>query len=60
MGDANFKCLRCGNEYAAPFDNKNLQERTCRKCGSNSVRKLRTPPKKRGGDHQPRKDRALA
>ncbi len=47
MGEANFKCLRCGHEYVAPYDKQNLQERTCSKCNSNSVRKLRKPPKKR-------------
>ena len=59
MGDANFKCLRCGHQYTGPFDKKNIQERTCEKCGSNSVRKLRTPAKS-GSDRKSERDKALA
>ena len=37
----NFKCLRCGYEYSLPKPpNNELQERTCPKCRSNSVRKV--------------------
>jgi len=39
--EAKFKCLRCGQEWVGPFDRKVLRERTCSKCGSNSVRKLK-------------------
>ncbi|MFH1087121.1 MAG: hypothetical protein V1737_00870 [Chloroflexota bacterium] len=39
------KCLRCGLEYpAAPNPQQKLQERTCPRCKSNSVRRL--PAKK--------------
>ena len=51
--EANFKCLRCGHQWEGPFDKQVLRERTCSKCGSNSVRKLKAPPRKGGGDHQP-------
>jgi DNA-directed RNA polymerase subunit RPC12/RpoP len=34
-----FKCLYCGNEYSLPKPEK-VEERTCPKCRSNSVRKL--------------------
>jgi DNA-directed RNA polymerase subunit RPC12/RpoP len=37
----NFKCLRCGNEYSLPKPEKAvMEERTCPKCRSNSVRKI--------------------
>jgi DNA-directed RNA polymerase subunit RPC12/RpoP len=37
-----FKCLRCGHEYSAPFDpDTEPQERSCPKCRSNSVRRLK-------------------
>ena len=39
-----FKCLNCGHEYRAPYDLKNLTERSCPKCRSNSIRRL--PEKK--------------
>ncbi len=51
--EANFKCLRCGHHWVGPFDKKVLRERTCLKCGSNSVRKLKARAQ-RDGDHQPR------
>lgn len=36
----NFKCLRCGNEYSLQKSEKDeMEERTCPKCRSNSVRK---------------------
>jgi len=39
---ADFKCLRCGLEYTAPFDpEEEPQERSCPKCRSNSVRRLK-------------------
>jgi putative FmdB family regulatory protein len=36
---AKFKCLRCGHEYEAMHTPKAVEERTCPKCGSNSVRR---------------------
>ena len=39
---AKFKCLRCGLEYSAPFDpDTEPQERSCVKCRSNSVRRIK-------------------
>jgi predicted Zn-ribbon and HTH transcriptional regulator len=38
--ETNFKCLMCGYEYVGMFDPKNVTERTCPKCRSNSVRKM--------------------
>ena len=36
-----FKCLRCGHEYSAPKPEKAvMEERTCPRCRSNSVRKI--------------------
>jgi predicted nucleic acid-binding Zn ribbon protein len=39
-----FKCLNCGYEYTGMYDPKNVTERTCPQCRSNSVRRL--PEKK--------------
>ena len=40
------KCLRCGYEYSAPpSESSELEERTCPRCRSNSVRLLRDEPK---------------
>lgn len=36
-----FKCLRCGHEYIDYYKPKVVEERTCPKCGSNSVRRLK-------------------
>jgi predicted nucleic acid-binding Zn-ribbon protein len=36
----NFKCLRCGHEYQDKFTAGVPQERSCPKCGSNSVRRI--------------------
>ena len=41
---ANFKCLRCEHEYEDKYTPNLIQERSCPKCGSNSVRRL--PEKK--------------
>lgn len=38
-----FKCLKCGHEYPGMFDMDNVQERSCPKCRSNSVRRLPMP-----------------
>ena len=36
------KCLRCGYEYVQPAsDNSEIEERTCPRCSSNSVRQIR-------------------
>ncbi|MFC1987084.1 hypothetical protein ACFLVH_00830 [Chloroflexota bacterium] len=41
------KCLRCSYEYSPPSsDNPELEERTCPRCRSNSVRIL--PEEKSG------------
>ena len=37
---AQFKCLRCNHEYEDKYIPKVPQERSCPKCGSNSVRRL--------------------
>ncbi len=39
-----FHCLRCGHEYEDKYTPGVAQERSCPKCGSNSVRRL--PEKK--------------
>jgi DNA-directed RNA polymerase subunit RPC12/RpoP len=41
MEEADFKCMRCGHEFKGPWDKKVLRERTCPKCGSNSVRRIK-------------------
>lgn len=39
--DDSMKCMRCGTEYRMPVDPKReVVERICPKCKSNSVRKL--------------------
>ena len=40
-----FVCLRCGNEYTAQYEPKVVEEKTCPKCHSNSVRRLKKPRK---------------
>ncbi|MCP4204489.1 MAG: hydrogenase maturation nickel metallochaperone HypA [bacterium] len=43
MTDAKtFYCLRCQNRFPIAYDPKQVAERSCPKCGSNSVR-LETP-----------------
>jgi Zn finger protein HypA/HybF involved in hydrogenase expression len=39
--EAKFKCLRCGHEYTDAFTPGVPQERTCPKCTSNSVRRIK-------------------
>ncbi len=39
--EADFKCLRCGSEFKLPYTKGVMQERTCPKCGSNSVRLIK-------------------
>jgi predicted nucleic acid-binding Zn-ribbon protein len=41
---ANFKCLRCGHIYQDNFTPGIVLERTCPKCASNSVRRLKDKP----------------
>lgn len=41
-----FKCLRCGHEFTGQYDRKVPIERSCPKCNSNSVRKVKRPIKK--------------
>ncbi len=41
-----FKCLHCGHEYQGVY-RKNL-ERTCPRCRSNSVRRMKGEPKAKG------------
>ena len=33
-----FECLRCDHRFMADYDRTRVVERTCPKCGSNSVR----------------------
>ncbi len=33
-----FECLRCDHRFQADYDAKDVVERACPKCGSNSVR----------------------
>ena len=40
-----FECLRCDHRFMADHDPKQVVERSCPKCGSNSVR-LEPAPKK--------------
>lgn len=35
-----FRCLKCGHEYQGMYDAKNVTERSCPKCRSNSIRRL--------------------
>ena len=41
---AKLKCLHCGYEYAAPKGSE-MEERTCPRCRSSSVRLLRDEEK---------------
>jgi len=36
--ERDFKCLRCGHVFQAPYEKGVPIERACPKCGSNSVR----------------------
>jgi len=43
---AKLKCLRCGYEYTAPpSESAELEERTCPRCRSNSVRQIQEEKK---------------
>jgi len=47
--EKDFKCLRCGAEFKLPYTKGVMQERTCPKCGSNSVRLDRKREKEKAG-----------
>jgi Zn finger protein HypA/HybF involved in hydrogenase expression len=47
--EKDFKCLRCGAEFRLPYTKGVMQERTCPKCGSNSVRLDRKKEKGKTG-----------
>ena len=36
--EKDFSCLRCGAKFKLPYTKGVMQERTCPKCGSNSIR----------------------
>lgn len=38
MAKRNFYCLRCQHRFPVDYDPKKVTERSCPKCGSNSVR----------------------
>lgn len=40
--EANFKCLRCGYEYIDSYTPGIVVEKTCPRCRSNSVRRLKS------------------
>jgi predicted nucleic acid-binding Zn-ribbon protein len=37
-GKKTFQCLRCDHRFPVNYDPKQVVERACPKCGSNSVR----------------------
>ncbi|MBN1351827.1 hydrogenase expression protein HypA/HybF [candidate division KSB1 bacterium] len=41
--EAKFKCLRCGHEYVDSHTPGVVVERSCPKCRSNSVRRIKSP-----------------
>lgn len=43
--ESRFKCLRCGYEFTASWGRD--EERTCPRCRSNSVRRLRRSASRR-------------
>jgi DNA-directed RNA polymerase subunit RPC12/RpoP len=48
---ARFDCLRCGAECELPYTPGKVEERTCPKCGSNSVRRRKVvTPKPEPGE----------
>ena len=38
---ANYKCLRCGNEFTDDYSPDILVEKSCPKCKSNSIRRIK-------------------
>ncbi len=47
-GKALFRCLRCGSEFELPYTPGKVEERTCPRCESNSVRRLKERPDRAG------------
>lgn len=44
--EVRLKCLRCGYEYTTPVsETAELEERTCPRCSSNSVRQIQEEEK---------------
>ena len=41
--EAQFQCLRCGNEFTDAYSTGQVVERVCPKCRSNSVRRIKAP-----------------
>lgn len=41
--EAQFKCLRCGHEYTDDYIKGKVMERSCPRCRSNSVRRIKQP-----------------
>jgi len=37
--ETTFYCLRCQHRFPVEYDSKEVKERSCPRCGSNSVRK---------------------
>jgi len=46
-----FDCLRCQHQFQASYDPKVVAERSCPRCGSNSVRPSPQKPLPRSGSH---------
>ena len=44
-----FQCLRCEHRFPVDYDPKQVMERACPKCGSNSVRPETLPKAAAGG-----------
>jgi predicted Zn-ribbon and HTH transcriptional regulator len=40
----NLRCMMCGHEYQEEVEKGEDKERTCPKCRSNSIRRLRNRP----------------
>ncbi len=45
-----FICLRCGHNFVADYTPKVVEERTCPKCGSNSVRRQKGKAAEKAAD----------
>jgi Zn finger protein HypA/HybF involved in hydrogenase expression len=39
--EATFQCLRCGHRFQAAYAPKVVEERSCPRCASNSVRRIK-------------------
>lgn len=44
--EVDFKCLRCQAVFKLPYTPGVIEERSCLKCGSNSVRRIKKQEKK--------------